>query len=119
MYLEVLAGLSTIVSFDALQVLDILETISQVAKEWMVEMFQHPSLPNDVAHALGTHNCKIVSDYGNTFRGIVIMCVLSSFRMYLRAKVKPVSFRSTIRTLPKAPLPTTRRRRKWLRLTAE
>lgn len=38
--------------------------------------------------------------------------------MYLRAKVKPVSFRSTMRTLPKAPLPTTRSSRKWSRLTA-
>jgi hypothetical protein len=27
--------------------------------------------------------------------------------------------RSTIRTLPKAPLPTTRKRRKWLRLTLD
>jgi hypothetical protein len=38
--------------------------------------------------------------------------------MYLRAKVKPVSFRSTMRTLPKAPFPTTRSNRKWLRFTA-
>lgn len=41
----------------------------------------------------------------------------SSLRIYLSANVRPVSFLSTIRTLPKAPLPTTRRRRKWLRLT--
>ena len=39
--------------------------------------------------------------------------------MYLRAKVKPVSFRSTMRTFPNAPFPTTRRSRKWLRLTVE
>jgi hypothetical protein len=32
--------------------------------------------------------------------------------MYLRAKVSPESLRSTIRTLPKAPLPTTRKSRK-------
>lgn len=31
----------------------------------------------------------------------------SSFRIYLSAKVRPVSLRSTMRTLPKAPLPTT------------
>lgn len=37
--------------------------------------------------------------------------------MYFNANVKPVSLRSTMRTLPKAPLPTTRSRRKWLRLT--
>ena len=42
----------------------------------------------------------------------------SSLRMYLSAKVKPVSLRSTMRTLPNAPLPTTRRSLKWLRLTA-
>lgn len=42
----------------------------------------------------------------------------SSFRIYLRANDRLVSFRSTIRTLPKAPRPTTRRRRKWLRFTA-
>lgn len=42
----------------------------------------------------------------------------SSFLMYLSAKVRPVSLRSTMRTLPKAPLPTTRSRRKWLRFTA-
>ena len=43
----------------------------------------------------------------------------SSLRMYLSAKVKPVSLRSTMRTLPNAPLPTTRRSLKWLRLTAQ
>lgn len=43
----------------------------------------------------------------------------SSLRMYLRAKVNPVSFRSTIRTLPNAPFPTTLKSRKWLRLTVQ
>lgn len=42
----------------------------------------------------------------------------SSFRMYFSANDRPVSFLSTIRTFPKAPRPTTRRRRKWFRLTA-
>ena len=37
--------------------------------------------------------------------------------MYFRANVNPVSFRSTIRTFPNAPLPTTRSNRKWLRFT--
>lgn len=31
--------------------------------------------------------------------------------------MRPVSLRSTMRTLPKAPLPTTRSSRKWLRFT--
>lgn len=43
--------------------------------------------------------------------------VPSSFRMYLSAKVNPVSFFSTIRTFPKAPFPTTRSNRNWFRLT--
>jgi hypothetical protein len=43
---------------------------------------------------------------------------ISSFRMYFNANVRPVSFRSTIRTFPNAPLPTTRSKRKWLRLTS-
>jgi hypothetical protein len=38
--------------------------------------------------------------------------------MYFNANERPVSFLSTMRTLPKAPRPTTRKRRKWLRLTA-
>ena len=38
--------------------------------------------------------------------------VPSSLRIYFRAKVKPVSFRSTMRTFPNAPFPTTRSRRK-------
>ena len=41
----------------------------------------------------------------------------SSFRMYFNANVSPESLRSTILTLPNAPLPTTRNRRKWFRLT--
>ena len=43
----------------------------------------------------------------------------SSLRIYFRAKVRPVSLRSTILTFPKAPFPTTRSSRKWLRLTAQ
>lgn len=41
----------------------------------------------------------------------------SSLRIYFNAKVKPVSFFSTIRTLPKAPLPTTRSSRNWFKFT--
>lgn len=33
--------------------------------------------------------------------------------------MRPESLRSTMRTLPNAPLPTTRNRRKWLRLTKD
>lgn len=42
---------------------------------------------------------------------------LSSFRMYFKANVRPVSFLSTMRTFPKAPFPTTLSNRKWLRFT--
>lgn len=41
----------------------------------------------------------------------------SSFLMYFKANVRPVSFLSTILTFPNAPLPTTRRSRKWSRFT--
>lgn len=44
--------------------------------------------------------------------------VPSSFRIYFNANDRPVSFLSTIRTFPKAPLPTTRSRRKWFKFTA-
>ena len=44
-------------------------------------------------------------------------CIPSSLRIYFNAKVKPVSFFSTIRTLPKAPLPTTRSSRNWFKFT--
>lgn len=37
--------------------------------------------------------------------------------MYFNANDRLVSFLSTMRTLPKAPRPTTRNRRKWLRFT--
>ena len=43
--------------------------------------------------------------------------VPSSFLMYFRANDRLVSFLSTIRTLPKAPRPTTLSSLKWLRLT--
>jgi hypothetical protein len=33
------------------QVLDILEAVSKIAEEWMVQMFQHPSFANDVPDA--------------------------------------------------------------------
>lgn len=34
------------------QVLDVLEAITQVAEERVVEMLEHPSLPNDIPYAL-------------------------------------------------------------------
>jgi hypothetical protein len=49
--------------------------------------------------------------------GMLFHDLPSSFLMYFSANVKPVSFLSTIRTLPKAPFPTTLSNRKWLRLT--
>jgi len=40
------------------QVLDVLEAISQVAEERMVEMLEHPAFANDVANALGPYDCN-------------------------------------------------------------
>ena len=35
----------------AIQVLDILKAVAQIAKEWMVQMFQHSPLANDIPDA--------------------------------------------------------------------
>ncbi len=35
------------------QILNILKTVSQVAQKGMIQMFQHPSFPDDVPDALG------------------------------------------------------------------
>lgn len=109
------------------QVFNVLETVSQIAEEGMVEMLEHASLADDVAYTFGPYNCDTASASSSApGRGAERRRggaqgrrehSLSSLRMYLRAKVRPVSLRSTMRTLPKAPLPTTRSRRKWLRLT--
>lgn len=42
-------------------VLNVLETVSQVANEWMVDMLEHATLSNDVSNALGSYNCLSVS----------------------------------------------------------
>jgi len=34
------------------QIFHVLKAVPQIAKEGMVQMFQHPPLPNDVAYAL-------------------------------------------------------------------
>jgi hypothetical protein len=34
------------------QILDVLEAVTQVAEERVVEMLEHPSLSNDISHAL-------------------------------------------------------------------
>lgn len=115
-------------------VFNVLETVSQVANERMVHVLEHPALSYDVPHTFGSydyyhgpdismekHCTKVVHRIWVGRRveagGAVRRCVPSSFRMYFRAKDKLVSFLSTMRTLPKAPRPTTRSRRKWLRLT--
>lgn len=79
-------------------------------------MFHHPPFPQYVSHTLWPNNFGRLSV--NHFFHIDRSCdILSSLRMYFNAKVSCVSFLSTIRTLPKAPLPTTRSNLKWLRLT--
>ena len=39
------------------QVFDILETVSQIAKERVVQVLEHASLSDDVSHALGPYDC--------------------------------------------------------------
>ncbi len=114
-------------------VFNILETVSQVANEWMVHMLEHSPFSDDVSHTFGSDHCQR-GKRGNTgeqdgtndcrmswipHHGFGGYDIPSSFRMYFNAKDSPVSFLSTIRTFPNAPRPTTRKRRKWLRFTAK
>lgn len=94
-------------------VLNILKTVAEIAQKRVVQMLKHASFSDNIANAFGPHH------YLTSFGQLVLPndCDKlrdepSSFRMYFKAKVKPESFRSTILTLPNAPLPTTRRRRK-------
>ena len=48
-----------------IQILNVLEAIAQVAKERMVEVFQHPSLSDDVPYTFGSH------DWKNTLSAII------------------------------------------------
>lgn len=92
----------------AVQVFDILKAVPQIAEERMVQVLEHPPLPDDIPHALRPHHyvpCKLHVE----IKPFSAQCPPSSLRMYFKAKVKPVSFLSTMRTLPKAPLPTTRK----------
>lgn len=45
----------------SVQIFDVLEAVSQVAEKGMVEMFQHATLANDVANALGAYDCFTAS----------------------------------------------------------
>lgn len=104
----------------SIHVLYILEAVSQVADKRMVDMFEHATLSDDVPYALGSDDWSekrisiVMSDWWSTQW---LVCAPSSLRMYLSANERPVSFRSTIRTLPNAPRPTTRSNRKWFRFT--
>ena len=80
-------------------------------------MFQHPSLANNISHTLRPNNYYSVRLISTEAMGHSALSLPSSFRIYFKANVNPVSFRSTIRTFPKAPFPTTLSSRKWLRLT--
>lgn len=113
-------------------ILNILETVSQVANEWMVHMLEHSPFSDDVSHAFGSDDCQRgkgedageqdgTNECGMSWmphEGSGRYDIPSSFRMYFNAKDSPVSFLSTIRTFPNAPRPTTRKRRKWFRFTA-
>lgn len=99
-------------------ILGILEGISQITNEGMVQMLQHSSFSNDVSYTFRPHNYDRLTYAGKLFGGLRAgFDELSSFRIYLRANVNLVYLCSTIRTLPKAPFPTTRPRVKWFRPT--
>lgn len=38
------------------QIFYVLETVTEVANKWMIQMFQHPPFPDDVAHTLGPYH---------------------------------------------------------------
>lgn len=94
-------------------------------------MFEHATFSYDISNTFGAYDCRregmLTCEYssimyhdGNSGQGWLSLPrvdVPSSLRIYFSAKDKFVSFLSTIRTLPKAPRPTTRNNRKWLRFT--
>lgn len=45
-----------------LQIFHVLKAVSKVAKEGMVQLLQHASLPYYVPHALGSNDCRFLSD---------------------------------------------------------
>lgn len=99
----------------------ILEAVSQVADKRVVDMLEHATLADNISYTLGTNDCTR-TDISTVARpnsggSNLEWGAPSSLRMYLSANERPVSLRSTIRTLPKAPRPTTRSRRKWFKLT--
>ena len=42
---------------ERVQVLHVLEAVSQIAEERVVEVFEHAAFSDNVAHALGAHDC--------------------------------------------------------------
>lgn len=43
-----------------IQVFNVLEAVAQIAEERVIEVFQHPPLPDDVAHTFGSDHCMSV-----------------------------------------------------------
>jgi hypothetical protein len=85
-------------------------------------MLEHAALSYDISYAFGPDDCVLprmsaTTPEADSAGSRVGLCVPSSLRIYFKANDRLVSFRSTMRTLPKAPRPTTRSSRKWLRFT--
>jgi hypothetical protein len=57
---HIMPGLKSLWCKD-LQVLDVLETVSEVAEERMVKVFEHTSLANNVSDAFRLHHCYTTS----------------------------------------------------------
>jgi hypothetical protein len=60
-------------SVGVVHILDILEAVSQVADEGVVEVFEHPPLADDILYALGFYGCSYgmaVSVGLNNFRSL-------------------------------------------------
>lgn len=96
-------------------ILYVLEAVAQVANERVVDMFEHTTFSDDIPHTFGPYNWSREQDVSRLYdlaRVFRSRGIPSSFLIYFKANDKPVSFLSTMRTLPNAPRPTTRKRRK-------
>lgn len=42
-----------------IQIFNILEAVSKIAEKRVIQMFQHPALPNDIPNTLGADDCDL------------------------------------------------------------
>jgi len=79
-----------------LQILDILKAISQIAKERMVQVFEHPPFANDVPNTLGAHDCTPGQQRSPSSSTLSKYCYWS--RIVRRTLIFPYIFQSKCET---------------------